>query len=182
MLGFRETSMNVKRTLALGSGCAVLAALLASAATSGNRRVTLVPVPKTAEVDDLSGAALAAEIARLHDRLHPTTAPQQPARNLFEFGAARAPRTIALAPEVPRDTMALAAPRAAPSLNLLGIAEDVGPDGRPIRTAIISGYGELFLAKEGEAVTLQYHVAAIASDGVELKDVNDGTTVRLDLK
>jgi hypothetical protein len=174
--------MNVKRTLALGAGGAVLAALLASAATSGNRRVTLVPVPKTTEGVDMSGAALAAEIARLHDRLHPTTAPQQPARNLFEFGAARAPGTVAIAPEVPRETMAPAAPPApAAALNLLGIAEDVGPDG-PIRTAIISGSGELFLAKEGEAVTLQYRVAAIAGDGVELRDVNDGTTVRLDLK
>ena len=170
--------MNLKRTLIVGAVCAVLAALLSSAATSftGTRRAAPLPAPRTLAVE-ANGAALAAEIARLHDRLHPTTAPQQPARNLFAFSATRAARPPVAEPVV---EPVLAAPPQSPppTLRLVGIAEDAGP----VRTAIVSGSGELVLAKEGDAVTSRYRVEHIAGDGVDLKDVNDGTTLHLDLK
>ena len=70
---------------------------------------------------------------------------------------------------------------ARPLLKLSGIAEDAAPDG-PVRTAIISAFGQLFLVKEGENVTERYRVARISSDVVELIDLADGTTFRLALR
>ena len=67
-----------------------------------------------------------------------------------------------------------------PNFALVGLAEDEGADG-PVRTAIISGAGELFLVKEGEAITRQYRVATISSDHVEVTDVA-GTALHLALK
>jgi hypothetical protein len=137
------------------------------------------------------GAALASEISRLRDRLHPTTTPQQPARNLFQFNAAPAARAITGRAVTPENEAALLPPSAPPAvaaMTLIGIAEDPGPAGM-IRTAIISGFGELFLARQGDAVTSRYRVANISSDVVELRDVDDscaqregGCTVRLALK
>ena len=63
-------------------------------------------------------------------------------------------------------------------LKLVGIAEDTSDDG-VVRTAIVSGYGDLFLVKEGESVTLRYRVSRVLSDLVELVDVTDQTTLRL---
>ena len=68
----------------------------------------------------------------------------------------------------------------APALTLIGLAEDEGPEGT-IRTAIISGAGDLFIVKEGEAVTRRFRVSRISADVVELAD-SDGTFLRLTLK
>jgi len=67
------------------------------------------------------------------------------------------------------------------TLRLSGIAEDRTPGG-VVRTAIISGRGQLFLAKQGDAVTDRYQVARISSEVVELTDLTDGSLVRLALK
>ena len=60
---------------------------------------------------------------------------------------------------------------APPALKLSGIAEDATPDGL-VRTAILSGFGQLFLAKEGDNVTERYRVVQISSDVVELTDLD----------
>lgn len=44
-----------------------------------------------------------------------------------------------------------------------------------MRTAIISGLGQLFFAKVGDRVAGRYEVTAIGVDIVELKDLNDAT-------
>jgi len=173
--------MNLKRTATIGVVGGALAAWLASAATSNRPipRPLVIPEPPI----DLRGAELAEEIARLHERLRPTTTPGQPGRNLFSF---RAPRARAAATEIATPPPAsitetpLARP-AQPPLKLAGIAEDEGPDG-PVRTAIISGDGQLFMAKEGDAVTLRYRVAKISADVVELTDLTDNSIRRLALK
>ena len=173
--------MNLKRTATIGVIGGALAAWLASAATS-NRLVPPPIVIRTPPID-LRGAELADEIARLRERLRPTTTPNQPGRNLFTFRAARARAAaeIAAAP-TPAAIVEAPLPRPAlPPLKLAGIAEDAGPEG-PIRTAIISGDGQLFLAKEGDAVTLRYRVAKISADVVELTDLTDNTVRRLALK
>jgi hypothetical protein len=131
---------------------------------------------------EVDGAALAAEIDRLHERLRPTTAPQQPARNLFEFNARRAATRVFVPPPPPPVAESVApVQQPAPLLKLVGIAEDDSPDG-PVRTAIVSGSSELFLVKVGESVTGRYRVASIGADGVELEDVNDGSRLQLILK
>jgi hypothetical protein len=77
-------------------------------------------------------------------------------------------------------------------LSLAGIAEDPGPAGGvPVRTAIIAGNGQLFLAKEGDIVTdrgvegvegVEYRVGTISADSAELTDLRDSTIRRLVLK
>ncbi len=63
--------MNVKRTVMLGVVGGAVAVWLAAAATSTTRTIAPV-VPARPNVVDKSGAELAAEIARLHERLRPT--------------------------------------------------------------------------------------------------------------
>jgi hypothetical protein len=177
----REDEMTLKRTATLGLAGGALAAWLAAAATSGIRE-NRVPPPEPVGPIEMRGAELAAEIARLHDRLRPTAAPQRPGRNLFQFTAAK-PR-VALA-AIPALTEASAPPAPPPPppvlLKLSGIAEDPGPDG-PVRTAIISGLGQLFLVKEGEMLGNQYRVAKISADVVELVEVDVNSTLRLAMK
>jgi len=173
--------MNLKRTATIGVIGGALAAWLASAATS--RRPVPSPIVIRTPPIDLRGAELADEIARLRERLRPTTPPSHPARNLFSFRAARA---RAAAPEIaaPAPAALVEAPALRPSqpqLKLAGIAEDPGPDG-PIRIAIISSDGQLFMAKEGDAVTLRYRVAKISADVVELTDLTDNSVRRIALR
>jgi hypothetical protein len=172
--------MNFKGTATMVVVGAVLLAWLAAAATSKHS----IPPPVVAPPPpiDARGAELAGEIARLRDRLRPTIVPSQPRRNLFTFKAAARPTaaTAGVSP-TPAPAIEAAARMAEPPLKLSGIAEDPGPDG-PDRTAIISGQGQLFMVKQGDQVTERYRVARIATDAVELTDVDAGTTRRLVLK
>jgi hypothetical protein len=173
--------MNLKRTATIGVVGAALAVWLAAAATSNRGAPPPFVVPPSPI--DSRGAALADEIARLHERLRPTATPTQPGRNLFNFrsSAARAVSSPVIAPP-PAIVEAPPAPRPSqPTLKLSGIAEDDGPDG-PVRVAIISGDGQLFMVKEGDAVTLRYRVAKISADVVELTDLTDNSIRRLALR
>jgi hypothetical protein len=173
--------MNLQRTATIVIVGGALAAWLAGAATS-NRDVTEPIAFKPAPID-ARGAELAGEIARLHERLRPAAAPRQPGRNLFTFRASQPPAV----PAVPIVEAPPAAPAGAaastpqPALKLEGIAEDPGREG-PVRTAIISVEGQLFLVKEGENVTPRYRVAAVSVDVVELVDLGNGLSRRLALK
>jgi len=173
--------MSLKRTATIGVVGAALAVWLASAATS-NRAVP-PPIVLPSSPIDSRGAELADEVARLHERLRPTVTPAQPGRNLFSFRSApvRAPAPAASALAIPATVDAPVARPAQPSLKLAGIAEDDGPKG-PERTAIISGEGQLFMVKEGDAVTLRYRVARISADVVELTDLTDNSVRRLALR
>jgi hypothetical protein len=67
---------------------------------------------------------------------------------------------------------------------LAGLAEDAGPNG-PVRTAIVTGDGQLSLLQEGETFTVRnitYRVATISATSVELVDVSDGRPRTLFLK
>ena len=170
--------MNWQRTVTLGALGGALAVWYAAASTS----VPSSPDPvlsHTATPVELRGAELSAEISRLRERLRPTAAPLL-RRDLFRYrgGAAAASPESATALPIPADSAALATP--APAFSLVGLAEDDGPDG-PVRTAIISRAGDLFIVKEGEAVTSQYQVAKISADVVELTDTTAGTPLRLAL-
>jgi len=174
--------MRVNRALTLTAIGGALVAWFAAAATS-NREVAppiVLPAPRV----DRQGADLAKEIARLHDRLRPDATPRQPARNLFAYHmpTVRREMTAAAAPTPPAVSEA-AAPAAPPlpPLKLAGIAEDDGPDG-PIRTAIISAEGQLFLVKVGDTIGSRYRVGRVAAEVVELIDTIDGSVRRLALK
>jgi hypothetical protein len=174
--------MNLKRTATIVVVGGALAAWLAAAMTSDQRDRAPRPAERNAAADARS-ETLAAEVARLHDRLRPTAEPREPARNLFQFTAVR-PRPPAPAPKAALSEAAPVAPVALPPpppFKLIGIAEEAGKTG-PVRTAIVSGPGQLFLVKEGQNVTLRYQVIKISADVVELQDLGDKTTLRLALK
>jgi hypothetical protein len=173
--------MNLKRTTTIVLAGAAIGAWLAGAATS-NHTIPARPIQRPAAIER-RGAELASEIARLQERLHPTASPRQPARNLFAFrpGAPRVPQPAFAAPPRPVLSEAVPLTPALPSLKLAGIAEDTEAD-RPIRTAIISGEGQLYMVKEGEAVTPRYRVSKISADVVELVDLLDNSVRRLALR
>jgi hypothetical protein len=173
--------MNLKRTTSIVLVGAALIAWLAGAATS-NHPIPPVNVLRQTTIEK-RGAELALEINRLHERLAPTAAPRTPGRNLFTFRAAARPAASLPPPEAPRAALTelTPAPIALPSLKLSGIAEDPGADG-PIRIAFIAGEGQLFMVREGDAVTPRYRVAKISAEVVELTDVSDNSVRRLALR
>jgi hypothetical protein len=172
--------MNAKRTLTFVVISAALIAWFAGAATS-NREIASPPIVARAPID-ARGEDLAKEIARLHERLRPDATPRLPGRNLFTFqSAVRTARQPMVPAPVPAPVEAPPPIAVAPSLKLIGLAEDDGPDG-VVRTAIISGEGELFVVKVGDSVTARYVVTTISADVVELTDTSDQTVRRLPLK
>ncbi|MBI3491355.1 MAG: hypothetical protein HY047_06180 [Acidobacteria bacterium] len=172
--------MSLKRTATIVVVGGALAAWLANAATS-NREIAPAPIARTAPIE-VRGAELASEIARLHERLRPNASPRQPGRNLFSFRTERA-RPATVAPTLaPGFFVPMPAASADSGLKLSGLAEDPGPDGSPLRTAIISSQTQLYLVREGETVTERYRVTKISADAVELADLNNGGSLRLVLK
>jgi hypothetical protein len=171
--------MNMKRTATMAVVGGSLLAWFAGAATS-NRDAAPVPARLPAPIE-IRGAALASEIARLHDRLRPTAPPREPGRNLFVFQTlpVRPARVAAPPAPVQPETRPIAV--ALPSLKLSGVAEDAGPDG-PVRTAFVAGEGQLFMVKEGDRITARYRVNRIAADVVELTDLADNSVRRLAMK
>ena len=171
--------MNVKRVLTLGIVGGAVVVWFAAASTSPNRAPQSIEIAKPTAVD-VSGAELAKEIARLHERLRPTAQPIE-SRDLFRY----APRASRAVPTVPRPAIveerAPVEPTTPSPLTLVGIAEDQTADGT-VRTAIVSGFGQLFMVKEAEAVTDRFRVQRISADTVQLEDQNDHTTLNLVLK
>jgi hypothetical protein len=175
--------MPFERTATIVGAGVTLVAWLAGSSTSTPRSVVEPASAKSAGATavDARGAELAREVAHLTDRLQAVAAPRQPGRNLFSFVASK-PRAMAhTEPARAALTEATPARPTPPPLKLSGIAEDAR-SGSIVRTAIINARGQLFLAKEGEAVTDRYRIARISADVVELNDLADGTILRLALK
>jgi hypothetical protein len=170
--------MNLKRTATIAVGGGALAAWFAGAATSN--RAPVAPVVTTFAPIDASGVELADEIARLQDKLRPTTPPRQPGRNLFTYHAPAPPPPPASKPALSEAAVVFAPP--VPALKLAGIAEDADLNGAPVRTAIISSEGQLFMVTEGENVTTRYRVMKISAEVVELLDLEMNTPRRLALR
>ena len=174
--------MNLKRTATIVVVGAALVAWLAGAATSNQHDSAPQPFVQRRR-SRMRGAELAVEIARLHERLRPTR--RAAPAGTQSVRVPRRGRAVAPAPAPSGASAALAerraAPIALPALKLAGIAEDAGADG-PVRIAIISGEGQLFMVKEGETVTPRYRVAKISADVVELIDLIDNTVRRLALR
>jgi hypothetical protein len=124
------------------------------------------------------------EAARLQVRTHPAPRANETSRNPFRFGARLAPEARPSGTSGPiRVAQPLAVPLAPPPprVSLDGIATDV-VDGQEQRTAILNTDAGVVLAKEGEQVAGQFRIVKIATDAVELVNVNDGTTLRVVLR
>ena len=173
--------MNLKRTVTIGFAGGALVVWLVAAANSRNHD-SAEPIIVKAPPIDSRGAALASEIARLHERLRPNATLPKAGRDLFSFvpHGARTAAPVQIPQPASVDVPATR-PVAAPPPKLSGIAEDATADG-PVRTAIISFVGQLFLVKEGERVTARYRVLRVSSDVVELADLREGSTLRLALR
>lgn len=127
---------------------------------------------------------------RLRSQLDSAPQPTMSGRNPFTFddrtpgGSRSAPLQVASVAPALEAVMAAATPDP-PLLTLSGIAEDpAGADNPalPRRVAVLSGYGDVFLARIGETIASRYEVTAIGADAVELKDLITGTTIRLGLR
>src|SRR5260221_10121094 len=130
--------MNVKRTVTIGVAGGAVAVWLAAAATSNTGTIAPV-VPVTPTVVDKSGAALAVEIRRLHERLRPNDTPVD-SRNLFRYAERSSRALVAPAPLTTPPVAQNAAPAAVLPLKLEGLAEEQAAQGL-VRTAVISGFG-----------------------------------------
>src|SRR5262245_50090847 len=173
--------MDVKRTVIIGAAGGAIAVWIASAATSNPRPIAPIAPVKTNAAIEKSGAELAVEVKRLQERLRPGDTPVD-SRDLFRY--AGKPSSAASAPSaapIPVAPAAAPPPVAVQPLRLEGLAEDQGDQG-VVRTAIISGFGDIFLVKEGDSVTSRYRVAKISPDAVELTDLTNDTPVRLALR
>jgi hypothetical protein len=176
----RGNTMHVRRVIWFGVSALAVASWFAGASTSGLRPAIVPLAPPRPAPLDRSMAVLQSEVARLHERLAPTAIPTR-SRDLFRFStrAPRRPLPAAPAP-VAAEASAPAAAPAAPVLKLIGIAEDSLPEG-VVRTAIVSGLGDVFLVRPGDMVGGRYRVEQVSGSAVQLTDVTTaaGSTLAL---
>jgi hypothetical protein len=168
------TKPTLKTLLAGGGLVATWLAVTPSDTTAPKAGVTTVERARP------GGALLADDLAAEEAKLlrHDNLPPRSSTRNPFRFGAKQTAATLshpgtAAAPLAPTE----AAQPAQPSLSLSGIAERKTPQG-PVRTAIISGEGQLYLVTEGEMLAGRYRVMTVESDAVTLGDER-GAEIRL---
>ena len=177
--------MNLRRIAWLGVWSIAVASWFSAASTPDVRPPVVTPGPTPASLDlDRSAAVMQAEVARLHDRLAPSTMPSR-SRDLFHFAAKPVTRPslklveAAQTAEVPVQAEVPVAPK--PALQLIGVAEDESPDGA-VRTAIVSGFGDVFLVKAGDTISGRYRVEQVSADAVQLSDSTTATTTTLTLR
>jgi Tfp pilus assembly protein PilP len=130
-------------------------------------RPTPQPLPEITPVRNLAASTL-------------QTRPPAPSRNPFAFGgtamAAAVPGETTKAAEPTRDLDAVPAPPALPTWRLVGVA--VGADGAV--TAVLSGAGDVHLARVGDRLPGEIVVIDVTADGAQLQRP-DGSTVSLRL-
>ncbi len=172
------------RGLIVVGSLGVVAVWLAAAGSSGPEpAVTPVATAGAAQQAPAAVRSLTEEAEGLWQRLRAAPTPLTPGRNPFAF--APTPRERGAARPAPRSTPREPAPvvpvPSQSALRLIGIAENGTADGAA-RTAVLSGFGQLFLVKVGEEVTPRYTVTAIGPDVVELHDVAAAAPLRLALR
>ncbi len=167
--------MSRTRAAAWIAGGGLLAAWLAAAAGAPITAVPAAPAPARAtEVYESAAVELLTQARELRSRLEGRPLLRPSSRNPFKFAAKR-PAALARSP-VPSATPQ--APVVSRPLTLAGIAVNETPGGT-VRTAIISGGGQLFLVGEGDPVASCCRVSRIGADAVEVRDEVTGATIRL---
>ncbi len=68
-----------------------------------------------------------------------------------------------------------------PALQLIGVAEDAAADG-VVRTAILSGLGDVFLVKAGDVIGGRFRVDQVAADAVQLTTLSTSSVTTLALR
>ncbi len=165
------------------AGIGVLAAWLAGSAGARSRLQTEVPVPPPeASPFDPMIEQIRSQALRLERYRREASPPHRGVRNPFRFES-KTEREGAVAGTIPARTDLETEP-APPweGLDLIGIAEDPGPDGRPIRTAVITGGSELYLVTVGERFGGRFTVAGIEAGAASILDEPTGEEFLLRLK
>jgi hypothetical protein len=178
------TSTRAVRAAAYVGGGALLIAWFAAAAISPVQQPAPPrdSVPRAAPTSGTASLAadVQAQATKLRERLAQAPAPAVNSRNPFSFApppAARVPAIKASAPE-PAPSPELVVP----ALSLMGVAEEMSPEGLH-RTAVIGGANDaIYMAMEGQTVTDRYRVTTIGQDAVELKDLITGAYRRLAMR
>jgi hypothetical protein len=160
--------MTPQRAAVWAAGSTLLAAWLAAAAApSFAPQSSSEPAARSPEPDP-QVRVLTVETERLRKRSS-AEAPREPIeRNPFEFGTRTANRSAPPTIEPLVGAMSTKAPRLAPPLQLIGMAEDAPDAVDPGRTAIVSVAGTLVLAKTGDTIAGRYRVVRIGAEVVEL--------------
>jgi hypothetical protein len=115
-------------------------------------------------------------------RLHGPV-PHEPPRNPFRYGQRPVPHVEPAAPVLDETASApVTEPVASvPPLMLVGMAERTEGDA-VVRTAIVSGFGDVHLVGIGDRIANRFTVTAIGADAVELRDDENDTSLRLALE
>jgi hypothetical protein len=116
---------------------------------------------------------------RLQRGLRSAPSAPRPRRNPFQFGNQPQP-TAPSASETPVYTPPPSVAPPAPAMTLAGIGTTETPEG-PVRTAVVSASGRVWLVKIGEELPTGLRVARIADDHVVLVDAS-GAEMTLHLK
>ncbi len=178
--------MSTKRGVQFVGGAALLAAWLVAAADQ-DREGQAAPASRDGSALDRAETLardIQSQAARLRARLATAPEPGGSSRNPFAFHVPPPqPRPVPRGATRPAGDLrpALSVPEP-PPFSLSGIAEDENPAGVRIRTAVLSGMGDVFLVKAGDTVRERYSVIAVGADAVELNDLVTGRTIRLGLR
>ena len=160
---FRRFMNNRTRIVLLG----LLAVLVAVWGSSASLPLARSDEPRDRRASDAGQTARAVAVRRRRSRLSPARASARiagAARGRPQSLRVRARARRAAASVIParagrrRDRAAVRRSRHTPLFSLSGIVDKAGDQGT-VRTAVISGLGQLFFAKVGDAVTARYTVA-----------------------
>lgn len=181
--------MKASREIVAIGGTALLVAWIAAAADLARApRVVVVEHERPRELTraERIAADIESQSVRLRARLATAPMPSAKGRNPFRFSEPAARRVHPAAiPQAAESDAAAAAPGASAPLTipltLSGIAEDTSAAGT-IRTAVLSGLGDVFLAKPGDVILSRFQIVAVGADAVEILDTASGATVRLGLR
>lgn len=173
--------MSIRRVISFSVSTLALASWFSAASTPDVPPPEPRVAPRVPSALDHSSALLQSEIDRLHDRLAPTAAPMH-SRDLFRFSApkprrlppAASPVAVVLEPPAPVQ-------ETPPALMLIGVAEDVAGDG-VVRTAILSGLGDVFLVRAGDVVSGRFRVELVAADAVQITNLTTSGVTTLALR
>lgn len=163
------------KTLWLTGGGLLAGWLAVTPQNAAPARVAATAVDRPAVVRELMSDDLNAREGNL--RRHRGAVPLGPtSRNPFRFGAKPANDAHQQpASEAVSTAASGPVPRPELSLSLSGIAERRTPQGR-VRTAIISGDGQLYLVTDGESVGGRYTVVTVDPEAVVLRDETGAET------
>jgi hypothetical protein len=170
------------KSYALVSGAGALSMWMATAPPSHIPGSVTPEQPRAAAGAVTAGSDIEEQANRLQDRLQQEARYREPGRNLFRFAPKPAVRPAEPASAQPPVLPVPELPTAPPPLpiRLAGVATDQDGD-TTVRTAILSTFSGVVLARPGDHVLDRFRVTDVEEDAVDLVTIADGTPVRLTL-